>query len=151
MKNTKNDRNGMTVIAKRKKTKLLLIDIFILTSMLVLFTISIYGLRLSYILLSTFLLGFSIWELINEAKTPRDLIFLDDNTGEFFLVKENIRINPNNIISVFGDSTKSLDYSGMLIINTVKSSYKYFNVCDVEQVEKDIITIAEAYREKQNT
>ena len=138
----------MTVIGKRKKLREVLMYVLIGVPMLVLLMAGIYSANLVGILFPLFFIGFCISQLVVEIKKPRDIILVDDSTGEIFLAIENIRIKPNNIVSVLGDSTKSLDGSGVLTINTVKSSYKCFNVCNVEQVANDIITIAEAYREK---
>lgn len=141
-------KDNMTVIGKRKKLREVLMYVLIGVPMLVLLMAGIYSANLVGILFPLFFIGFCISQLVVEIKKPRDIILVDDSTGEIFLAIENIRIKPNNIVSVLGDSTKSLDGSGVLTINTVKSSYKCFNVCNVEQVANDIITIAEAYREK---
>ena len=75
-----------------------------------------------------------ISSLIKDIKTNKNAIMVDDFSGKIELVNDNITINASDIETVY-----NLDVgSGMLVIETNKRKYTYYNIKNPSKAADDL-------------
>ena len=141
----------MTVIAKRKEG---LDWLYGIIGMICLFLFIIMLITDSEPILAIFLLIVGVastYLFITHKKTPKDMISVDESTGEIYLHIDKLSISVTDVVDISYDKARArgIQYEwGTLIIETGIEKFEYQYVADVESVSKELTRIMYLHKNK---
>ena len=87
---------------------------------------------------------FSIYTFISYKNMPKDIISVDEMTGQIYLHPDDITVFASNLVDISYDKarSRSIQYRwGTLILETGIEKFEYKYVADVENVAKELTRI----------
>ena len=142
----------MKVIAKKKKGLIWFYACSVIIGLMsFILALSTDNFDAIYVLIGLFLLVFGLVLSIQYFNLPRELISVDESTGQIYLHPEDVTVSPWSIVDISYRKGR-LRYAyfrwGILVITTPNEVYEYHSVDHCEQVAKDLLKIVYSHRNK---
>lgn len=94
---------------------------------------------------------FGIYTFISHKNMPKDIVSVDEATGQIYLHPDDFTVFASNLVDVSYDKarSRSIQYKwGILIIETGIEKFEYQYVADVENVAKELTRIMYLHKNK---